>query len=159
MDKKLPRSLRKRPGPRALFIHIQKTAGSTLVDEAKRQFLEPQVSSHGDYLGGEVSDKHFMSGHFGIAYAEPFLKDRYSFTFLRDPVDRIISLYNFAKDRDPGQNALYALVARTDSFEGFLAETVERPRGHDDPEKIGLHEHVWNHMTWQLGWGWVLARA
>jgi len=42
-----------------------------------------------------LSDVPVISGHFGYGYANKLMKDRISFTFLRDPVERVLSLFYF----------------------------------------------------------------
>ncbi len=38
----------------AIFLHIQKTAGSSMVDLARLAYGSEEVVSHGDYLIGKV---------------------------------------------------------------------------------------------------------
>lgn len=71
----------------ALFLHIQKTAGTSLVNMARRYYGD-NVISHADYCTvapDEIKKFGFISGHFGYAFARPLMQGRYSFTFLRDP--------------------------------------------------------------------------
>jgi len=96
----------------ALFLHIPKTAGSSIVDLAKWHYKENNVISHGDFMNlkpEECKEKLFLSGHFEFHFAYGFLHDRYSFTFLRNPVERILSLYHFSLTRDPNENPIYRL--------------------------------------------------
>lgn len=138
---------------KAVFIHIQKTAGSSLVNLAKHQYGQSVVSSHADFYNGYCDEKAFISGHFGTHYARRYLGNRFAFTFLRDPIDRIISLYNFCRMRDPKQFPIYA-AAHTNDFEGFVAKCAARPPKNSANEAIILYETLWNNMTWQLAYGW-----
>ncbi|WP_431299338.1 sulfotransferase family 2 domain-containing protein [Tabrizicola sp. BL-A-41-H6] len=131
---------------RALFLHIQKTAGTSVQEMARQIYGNSQVSSHGDFvkLGLEKSRQHdFVSGHFGYAFAQPLMSGRYCFTFLRDPVDRITSLYRFCRSREPTEQPLYAIAHKTD-LEGFLSDD----HGPDHLSKI------WNNQVWQLAIGY-----
>lgn len=146
----------------ALFLHIQKTAGSSIVDLARLAYGSDEVISHGDYLRGlankgldEIVDargqspedfrsKSFVSGHFGFDFARPLLTDRYSFTFLRDPVERVLSYYYFCLTRDPQEYDIYALAQEL-TLDRFLTLGLKRP---------GLKACIWNNQAWQLANGY-----
>lgn len=126
----------------AIFMHIQKTAGSSVVHLARAYYGNENVSSHGDHLEGftdfPLKDKFFsherilvefghlpfISGHFGYDFAKPFMQQRYSFTFLRDPIERILSFYYFCKSRDPEEYSIYKLVQEL-TLEEFLQRGLE----------------------------------
>lgn len=173
----------------AIFLHIQKTAGSSIVDIARKAYGSDQVVSHGDYLsppknldsivdisrltsgsnqprsyidnifpsknldsivdarGVEPNyfcNRRFISGHFGYDFAKVLMKTRYSFTFLRDPTERILSFYYFCKTRDPNQFEIYALAQQL-SLNDFLTMGLERP---------GVKACIWNNQAWQLANGY-----
>lgn len=129
----------------ALFLHIQKTAGTSIINLA-RHFYQDSVISHGDYCTrqpGELADTLFVSGHFGYAYARHLMQGRYSFTFLRDPVERALSFYYFCRSRDPAQFPIYRL-AREHDLEQFTTACISDP----------LYKMLlWNNQTWQLAFG------
>lgn len=148
---------------KALFLHIQKTAGSSIVDLARLAYDNEQVVSHGDYLLeppsldglDEVLDtrgidpslfanRDFISGHFGFDFAQPLMHNRYSFTFLRDPIERILSYYYFCRIRDPKQYEIYAL-AQQFSLDEFLLLGLKRP---------SIKACIWNNQTLQLANGY-----
>jgi hypothetical protein len=147
---------------RVLFLHIQKTAGSSIVDLARLKYGSDEVASHGDYLtecidhslkkvgaaakrpSSGFENKLFISGHFGYDFARPFLEGRYSFTFLRDPIERILSYYYFCKTRDPKEFEVYALTQEL-TLERFLALGLERPV---------VKACIWNNQAWQLANGY-----
>jgi sulfotransferase famil protein len=147
---------------RPLFLHIQKTAGSSIVRLARSEYGSNEVVSHGDFLEGctvqdldEIvnskgrepeffSNKTFVSGHFGYEYAKVLMPDRYSFTFLRDPVERILSYYYFCLTRDPQQYEIYALTQKL-TLDEFLELGFEHP---------GVKACIWNNQAWQLACGY-----
>jgi len=159
---KLKRNLLRLKLKRALFLHIQKTAGTLIVDLARPAYGPKEVVSHGDYLSGWVNSGHneivdakgrspeyfsnklFVSGHFGFDFAKPLLKGRYSFTFLRDPVERILSYYYFCLTRDPQQYEIYKLT-QTVSLDQFLMLGLEHPV---------VKACIWNNQVWQLANGY-----
>lgn len=140
----------KRPLPGsvpALFLHIQKTAGSSLIEIARR-YYGASVTSHGDCWGREASDLSnvgFISGHIGYHYARPLMSGRYSFTFLRHPGERILSMYYFCKSRDPGEFEIYRRAHNMDLV-GFLRA------GFTDP---WVRKNIWNNQVWQLAHGYA----
>jgi hypothetical protein len=133
-------------GRPAIFMHIQKTAG-TSITEAVRPHYRSDLVSHGDYLQHDAASLkkiRFISGHFGFEYARQFMDGRYSFTFLRDPVDRVISLYYFCRTRDPAEYPIYRLAHEMD-LAGYLRAGFDR---------TDVNTHLWNHQAWQLACGW-----
>ena len=151
----------------ALFLHIQKTAGTSIVDLARNEYGIENVVSHGDYLeaGQPLSvrsqtaedkisteifhapDFHqtpFISGHFGYDFARQFMSGRFFFTFLRDPIERILSYYYFSRTRDPKEYEIYAL-AQHYTLDEFLALGLEKP---------ALKACIWNNQAWLLAHGY-----
>ena len=162
----------------ALFLHIQKTAGTSIVSFAQATYGPSNVHSHGNYLDGYITRgaslletfrdcpeyRHFfshentirragvvpfVSGHFGFDFASSLMKHRYSFTFLRDPVERILSFYYFCRSRDPSEYKIYQLTQEV-SLNNFLK------MGMKDPE---VKNYIWNNQTWQLAYGYGNSTA
>jgi len=91
------------------FLHIPKTAGGTLnvvlsrhyaAEEIFRFTSEPSYRHHIDRLRGlgqsRLKDYRIIFGHFSFKIAE-FLPPEVVFaTFLRDPIERILSYYAYA---------------------------------------------------------------
>lgn len=145
----------------AVFMHIQKTAGTTIVELARSAYGNHNVMSHDDYLKGinsctltgevrvdekVLQDFHnipFLSGHFGYGFAKRYMPGRYSFTFLRDPIERILSFYYFLRGCDPTKFALCQLSQQL-TLDEFLQ------RGLVDPE---VKIFIWNNQVWQMACG------
>ena len=137
----------------ALFLHIQKTAGSPIVRLARLSLSSDEVMSHGDYLKGDYfrgklpgdfKDCTFISGHFGFDFARQIRDNRYFFTFLRNPLERVLSFYYFCKSRDPNEFEIYALSQQV-SLDEFLQMGMKDSL---------VKECIWNHQAWQLAHGW-----
>ena len=95
-------------------------------------------------VSGKYRDIAFVSGHFGFDFAKPLMSGRYSFTFLRDPIERILSYYYFCKTRDPKEYEIYRLVQEL-TLNQFLMLGLERP---------AIKSFIWNNQTLQLADGY-----
>jgi hypothetical protein len=131
-----------------VFLHIAKTAGTSIVHFFRRRLPGDAICSHGDFLqfdgdsadrGRSLADYRFVSGHFGYSDVAALLPDAYSFTFLRDPVDRVLSLYKFCLHADMQRRFAVARAARDLGLEGFIHSQL--------PE---VCEMLDNQQTWQL---------
>ncbi len=131
-----------------LFLHIAKTAGTSIVHFFRQRLPAESVCSHGDFLqypAGRIQFREqllrhqFISGHFGYRHIADLVGECYSFTFLRDPVDRVLSFYNFCQHADMQQRFPVARAARELGLEGFVSSRL--------PE---VCEVVDNQQLWQL---------
>jgi hypothetical protein len=86
-----------------------------------------------------------VSGHIGYDFARSLIASRYSFVFLRNPVERILSLYYFCKTRDPDEFPIYGKASAHD-LEDFLEA------GFTDPV---VRNNIWNNQVWQLAHGYA----
>ncbi|MEG6505681.1 sulfotransferase family 2 domain-containing protein [Nitratidesulfovibrio sp. 1201_IL3209] len=145
----------------AIFMHIQKTAGTAIVQLARNHYGYPNSSSHGDHFyhlneltlennffqNRELVSRYeklgFISGHFGFDFCRRFMNDRYSFTFLRDPKERVLSYYYFCQGRDPDEFFEYGLSQRV-PLETFLRMGLS-----DSAVRI----RIWNNQAWALAHG------
>jgi len=130
----------------ALFLHIQKTAGTTIVDLAWKHYGY-SVCSHGNFeskQADDLADLSFISGHFGYEFAKPLMGSRYSFTFLREPEERILSFYYFCRTRNPEEREIYQLAQSMD-LESFLQAGFENPL---------VKSLIWNSQVWRLACGY-----
>ncbi len=133
---------------RVIFLHIAKTAGTSMVHFFRKRLPRRFVCAHGDFLNlpegkrarmNTLRRYRFLSGHFGYDIIAPLMSDSYSFTFLRDPVDRVLSFYKFCMHPDMQKQFLVARMARDEGIDGFISSTV--------PEIVEMLD---NQQTWQL---------
>lgn len=137
-----------------VFVHIFKTAGTSLHEQMRRHYGFAAVPRVNDgFLAGESFDRRLqtelrkpetraIAGHFTYARVSAAL-DRSSyrgqrtfFTFLRDPIERIISAYNYfsitrtekwhreANEMGFGEFLLFARRNDAEMIEGHLCRYV-----------------------------------
>jgi hypothetical protein len=103
---------------------------------------------HGDYLSRtpeQLEALMMISGHFGFDFAERFMPGRYSFTFLRDPVERLLSYYSYCRGATRDEYEINMLAHDNDAETFFrTAETASSK----------FASHMWNHQACQLASGW-----
>ncbi len=128
-----------------VFLHIQKTGGTSLQYIFKDSFGEQAIyQEHDDslhlYSPSELSNYAAFLGHFN--YDSLIFIPRKSLeliTFVRKPKERLISLYHFLRAHDlskiidnPG-----AALANELAIDLFFQNT-----------SINRNDNIWNHMTW-----------
>lgn len=122
-----------RPLPPALagrqlcFLHIGKTAGTSL-QHSLFEALSGAAIFHESLPGfdrvsaAELALNDLVIGHFNYQHVGKMRPDRFLMTFLRDPIDRVVSSYHFLRTKSP--LSLYSQAAwraaRSMSFEEFL---------------------------------------
>lgn len=107
-----------------LFLHIPKTGGTAIRDSLKMQFKESEVQSiyklkhfKEEVRNFAANKKKLAVGHFGWQKEmSELFEDAFKITFLRHPVQRVISHYwHFQRSAHKGDQYLKAM-----NFEGFL---------------------------------------
>lgn len=130
-----------------VFIHIPKTAGSSLSAELDRM-RPPYHNIHRRYFYGDtvtfsriedeiaavidsgaLAEARSCSGHFTWSLAAPLREarpDARAFTFLRDPVKRVISDYRYS--RTPTHPTYKETIERFPTIESYVeaAETQDK---------------------------------
>ena len=119
--------------PRIVFLHIMKTAGSSIRRRLEELAGEEPIWRRekeglpGSVPAAELAPYRVVMGHFTIADARHVPQPRRIFTVLRDPRARLVSLYHhLARHRAevvarPGFRM--ARIARESSLEHFLHQT------------------------------------
>ena len=108
---------------RLFFVHLQKTAGTTLIRRIRHQFPEPAVYPHpatdGDGIARVISVDHLLSvwaarrdeiqvvtGHYPLCVTELLEAQFISVTLLRHPLARTISYLRDHRRRTPADAEL-----------------------------------------------------
>lgn len=116
-------------GRQFCFLHIGKTAGTSLhhaILEAMpgATVLHESLPGFDAVTPGEAALYDLVLGHFMFQHVRKMRRERFLMTFLRDPVDRVVSNYHFLKTKSPfSQYAEGALKAAQQlSFKDFLLD-------------------------------------
>ncbi|MBU8590359.1 sulfotransferase family 2 domain-containing protein [Priestia megaterium] len=130
-----------------IFIHIPKTGGTTLNDIFKKLYAENEIYDH---IPVEEMSNHFsrlkeeeketlkaISGHHFYGIHDLFSKPYTYFTMMRNPIERVISLYYFLKTY-PGY---YQENMRNMSFEDYLDWDPQAKNGQTQ-QICGIHSQI-----------------
>ncbi len=148
------------PYDHVVFLHIQKTAGTSLFRMLVERLGKPAIS-HGDFLRYQPTDLapfRLIAGHFGYEYLRAIPGRNFTFTFLREPVDRVVSLYHFMQNRDPKEYEIYKLAQQM-SFSEFVRSEHPVVSAHIDDAQVWQLAHGWPDGQWQPTREELLARA
>jgi hypothetical protein len=128
-----------------VFVHVEKTAGTSLQNMIVESFGSESVyHEHDDTLflrcPAELSLYSVFAGHFNYDSLAFIPRRKLNvFTFVREPTQRLVSLYNFWRAHDPRGPGFSNSMRLAQEFE------IETFYGRRD---IGRGVSTWNHMTW-----------
>lgn len=92
--------------PRLVFVHSPKTGGTTFHDLLASLYAEDRVCPERfnglkNHPAGMLAHYRLFSGHYDLVSCQLIPSEKQIVTFLREPVSRLISLYNFLKAHRP----------------------------------------------------------
>ena len=125
--------------PRIVLVHIPKTGGTSVAYYLESQYPDELICPH-HYLYEfdtenvkEFADRCLFRGHFSVDIFDllPFTREYARITILREPISRLLSLYNFYRAHRPefaessqGISGGVEIAIRKD-FKGFLESGTE----------------------------------
>jgi len=124
--------------PAVVFIHVQKTAGTSVTHLLAENFASarrcPERFNHlHHYSVAELGKYDFFSGHFDLfsTYLIP-RRTIFRLSILREPSERLISFYRFARAHPPSPSLLadphFALAKELDAVAYFGHERIRESR-------------------------------
>lgn len=123
-----------RPGARPLFLHLPKTAGTTLVGILEREYAGRlhfrAYGPAGDWLRrldgltpAQRRELAFVAGHMAFGLHRELPGANVYLTLVRDPVERIVSHYHYIRSRPDGLGHAQALEG-VSSLEDYVRDSV-----------------------------------
>jgi len=130
-----------------VFLHIQKTAGTSVQHHLGACFKHDEFyREHSDslhlYSPAELNMFNAFAGHFNYDSLRYIPRKELSIiTFVRNPKDRLVSLYHFWRAHEPGHPNFHEQMALANNMpmDAFF-------------QKVGeLYDYnTWNHMAWAV---------
>jgi hypothetical protein len=124
--------------PAAVFIHVQKTAGTSLTNLLLESFTQARrcperFNRLQNYSAAELAQFDVFSGHFDLfsTYLIP-RRNVFRLSMLRKPAERLISFYRFARAHPPRPallaDPLFGLARTISAEEYFEHEAIRKSR-------------------------------
>lgn len=110
------------------FLHIPKTAGTSLIkifNDVLGSDNVKHVTSEADNISSQqarVFDEYtLIAGHLtAMQFQNLFAKERYSIVFLRNPIDRFVSLFYFYKFIVNSTSDRFVKIAKDNDLDSFI---------------------------------------
>ena len=121
--------------PRTVFLHMPKTGGWWVLSSLQRSLPPDTLYAVPSERVGDVPLSVLLAnygtvvGHFSWRHLLPVLDDCFTFTFLRDPVERVLSLYYFYRRQAdvPNLDHWVERVKRSRDIDTFVDELTGHP--------------------------------
>jgi len=109
---------------RFIFVHVQKTGGSSVTKALEDVIPDALRRPHGKLSGG--MNKHIFAVNLQPKFYSSEWRGYFKFAFVRNPWSRLVSWYNMCRSR-PGKNRFMRKSHwQIDSFEHFLTNVGGR---------------------------------
>lgn len=121
-----------------VFIHIPKTAGSTLHDVLSRQYREQDtftingleikesVDEFSNYPQSKKDSFSLIKGHYSLLLGRQVTNEKRYFTFLRNPLDRLQSSYYYI--RSSSHNRFNEEIKKIKTLDDFALWSLDNER-------------------------------
>jgi len=129
---------------KTIFFHLPKTAGTSLHSGVLHAGVNISPTFNALYVNqnsAKLLDEYdCIYGHISFSDASKYFKGRRHLTLLRDPVERAISWYWYARNNVPESNAEDVLAAKNLTIEEFFSLPISI-----------LYRNISNRVVRQLG--------
>jgi len=141
-----------------VFVHVPKTAGTSFRKLLVDIFTEDQVSPQ--FMAKPLTDEdatrldrfQVIAGHVSFADVYKYFPDRRLITFLREPVDRCLSIYGFYREmKGHPLIPLNEILYENNPFEATSLAKQLSPDEFFDTNHPHIMQNVSNRTVWQLG--------
>jgi hypothetical protein len=119
--------------PSSCFLHIPKTGGSWVADALRRAFSPDHLYEVPSADVGRVPVAQLLTryaavtGHFTMDHLRSVVGQTFIFTFLRHPLDRVLSLYYFYREQHGGGRLDHRVAeVQAHDFERFVQRLTTR---------------------------------
>lgn len=133
--------------PKVIFLHIPKTAGQSVHEYLLRNFAPELVcparvnDQLKEYAASDLNRYQVFSGHFDWSAFDRLEGERFVFTILRDPMERLLSFYFFLRE----QAGHFAGLGQLDDKPGIKAAIELTPWQYFVDPGCPLREFIDNH--------------
>jgi len=120
---------------RYIFLHIEKTAGTSLVayikdsvGEENFYYTRPELLNDKKIVEQQLNKYSAIAGHIKYEQITRSFNDVFTITFLRHPIERILSFYYYAKEVPKTKDCITIESKRMDflSFLNYCQEKNDR---------------------------------
>ena len=119
---------------RTVFLHVPKTGGWWVLSSLRMSLPEGSLYAVSSERVGDVPLPLLLShyptivGHFTWQHLRPVLGQCFTFTFLRDPIERALSLYYYYRRQEdaPNLDPWVARVQQSQDIDTFVDQLAER---------------------------------
>jgi hypothetical protein len=132
--------------PTYVFLHIKKSAGTSLRRMLEETWGTKVYMQDAEQIyqlsAGELANYSMICGHYDHDSLRYIPKENiFSFTFLRDPRERLMSFYHYFKAHSAGHPRLARIHQLADdlAIDDFFEDSV-----------VLQDSGIWNHMTWTV---------
>lgn len=116
------------------FLHVPKTAGTSIIAMMQRN-ADPAKFYHAE--GRRIlrithllkASKKILAGHFFLRdFSAELVRDTYIFTFLRNPIDRVVSQYHYFREVEQATDDEEVMSAKAFELRHILTRPGNNPR-------------------------------
>ena len=159
-------------GRKVVFLHIPKTAGTSVKEFFYQFFSADEICPDWDELAlrknltQNIDKYRFFHGHFNYEVLKSFPDNTIVFTFLRSPIQQLLSSYHYARTLSDGHIQALAAEARVSALAARslpLREYLARADAHIAQMLTNIQTRKLanssNYRIIDANWPWLVEKA